>query len=148
MLPADMSDIGQAAPIGTKWLSPALVCFLLGLVAVISMIVLTLPFQVPDEQEHFHRAYQLSELQLRGIVRDGAAGGMLPSSLIELSEHFLGTRDIHPEPLRITAQPLGPTWLAPGRPLDPEKPGYARRRRRLSLETAEYRSIRRRTEPV
>jgi uncharacterized membrane protein len=115
-----MSATGQAAPIRTAQLNPALVCFLLGLVGAISMIVLTPPFQVPDEQEHFHRAYQLSELQLRASVRDGRAGGMLPSSLIELSEAFLGTRAIHAE-RPITAQPLRQTWLALDRPLDPHR---------------------------
>jgi uncharacterized membrane protein len=118
----DLQDNGRAAPVGTAWLSPALVCFLLGLVGALSMVILTPPFQVPDEQEHFHRAYQLSELQLRGVVQDGRAGGMLPSSLIELSEHFLGTRAIHTtEPRRITAQPLRQTWLALDRPLNPDR---------------------------
>ena len=84
------------------------------------MIILTPPFQVPDEQEHFHRAYQLSELQLRGTVQDGAAGGILPSSLVELSVHFLGARAIHAE-RRITAQPLRYTRLMLGRPLDPNR---------------------------
>jgi len=120
MLQTDVPHPGHAAPIGTAWPSPALVCFLLGLIAAVSMVILTPPFQVPDEQEHFHRAYQLSELQLRGIVRDGAAGGMLPSSLIELSEHFLGTRAIHTA-RRITAQPLRQTWQALDRPLDPNR---------------------------
>ena len=99
---------------------PALVCFLLGLIGALSMIILTPPFQVPDEQEHFHRAYQLSELQLRGVVQDGAAGGILPSSLVELSEHFLGARAIHAE-RRITAQPLRYTRLVLGRPLNPDR---------------------------
>ena len=57
-------------------------------------------------------------------MQGGAAGGILPSSLIELSEHFLGTRDIHPQPRRITAQPLGSTWLVLGRPLDPDRREY------------------------
>jgi uncharacterized membrane protein len=120
MLQTDMSDIEQAMPMETAWLSPALVCFLLGLSAAVSMIVLTPPFQVPDEQVHFHRAYQLSELQPRGIVRDGAAGGMLPSSLIELSEHFLGHRALAGDG-RITAHPFRQTWLALDRPLDPNR---------------------------
>src|ERR1700730_5260538 len=120
MLRTDLLDNGRAGPIGTAWLSLALVCFLLGLVGVISMIVLTPPFQVPDEQEHFHRAYQLNELQLRGIERDGRAGGVLPSSVIELSEAFLGSRAIHTE-RPITAQPLRQTWLALDRPLDPDR---------------------------
>src|SRR5258708_11158705 len=92
MVRTDVLENGRADPTATAWPSPALVCFLLGLSAAVSMIVLTPPFQVPDEQVHFHRAYQLSELQPRGIVRDGAAGGVLPSSLIELSEPFPGHR--------------------------------------------------------
>jgi hypothetical protein len=79
MLQTDMSDIEQATPVETAWLSPAVVCLLLGLVGAVLMIVLTPPFQVPDEQVHFYRAYQLSELQPREIVRDRTAGGMLPS---------------------------------------------------------------------
>jgi uncharacterized membrane protein len=120
MLRSDLLDLDRAAPVRTAWLRPTLVCFLLGLVGAVSMIILTPPFQVPDEQEHFQRAYQLSELQPRGIVRDGAAGGMLPSSLIELSEHFLGTRALHGE-RRITAQPFRQSWLALDRPLDPNR---------------------------
>src|SRR5271166_2004801 len=115
-----MSDTDPVAPVRAEWLSPALVCFLLGLVGAVSMIVLTPPFQVPDEPAQFHRAYQLSELQLRGIVRDGAAGAMLPSSLIELSEHFAGTRALHVEH-PITAHPFRQTWLALDRPLDPNR---------------------------
>ena len=120
MLQSDGLVNAQAGPIRTAWVSPALICFLLGLVGAISMIVLTPPFQVPDEQEHFHRAYQLSELQLRGTMVGGRAGGVLPSSLIEMSEAFLGTRAIHAE-RQITAQPLRDTWLAFGRPLDPDR---------------------------
>jgi uncharacterized membrane protein len=103
-------------------LNPALLCFVLGVIGAVAMVILTPPFQVPDEQEHFHRAYQLSELQLRGIERDGVAGGMLPSSLIELSEHFLGTRAIHSERHgQITAQPLRQTIVELGRSLDPDR---------------------------
>jgi uncharacterized membrane protein len=120
MLQADMSHIGQTASIGTAWLTPTVVCFILGLFGAVSMIVLTPPFQVPDEQVHFFRAYQLSELQPRGIVRDGAAGGMLPSSLIELSEHFLGHRALAGDG-RIRAHPFRQTWLAFDRPLDPNR---------------------------
>jgi uncharacterized membrane protein len=116
----DLSAAGQAEPSRTAWLRPPLVCFLLGLLGVVPLVVLTPPFQVPDEQEHFHRAFQLSELQLRGIVRDGRAGGVLPSSLIELSEHFLGTSAIHAE-RPITAQPLRQNWLALDRTLDPDR---------------------------
>jgi hypothetical protein len=78
MLPADMSDICQAAPIGTKWLSPALVCFLLGLVARDFDDCTHAPLSGAGRARALpSRLSQSSELQLRGIVRDGAAGGML-----------------------------------------------------------------------
>jgi len=100
----------------------ALVCFLLGLVGAVAMVILTPPFQVPDEGQHFLHAYHLSELQVRSVVRDGAVGAMLLSSLIELIEEFLGTRANHTPELRpITAQPLRRTWLALDRPLDPDR---------------------------
>jgi uncharacterized membrane protein len=108
-------------PTGTAWIRPARVTFLLGLLGVLPMTILTPPFQVPDEQEHFHRAYQLSELQIIGSVRDGVAGGILPSSLIKLSEDFLGTRAIHAPKRPTTDQPLRQTWLKLDRPLDPDR---------------------------
>ncbi len=117
---SDLSISGQAAPIQTEWLSPAVVCFLLGLVGVVPLVALTPPFQVPDEPQHFFRAYQLSELRVRCMVRDGAAGTILPSSLIELTERFLGSREIHTN-RPITGQPLRDTWLALKQPLDPDR---------------------------
>jgi len=115
-----------------------LLCFILGLFGVLPLIVLTPPFQVPDEPQHFLRAYQLSELQLTASMYEGEprpiwpasleAKAMLPSSLIELSESFLGTRSIHSKrPIR--PQPLQDTFSALDRPLDPD------RRELLSLQT-------------
>jgi uncharacterized membrane protein len=124
VLQIDMSATGQTFPIRTAWLCR--LCFLLGLVGAISMIILTPPFQVPDEQDHFFRAYQLSEFQLRGIARDGRAGGTLPSSVIELVEDFLGKDAVlYPKAIytvpQITAQPLRQTWRALDRPLEPNR---------------------------
>ena len=104
----------------TAWRRPGLVCLLLGLLGVVPLVILTPPFQVPDEPQHLYRAYQLSELRIRGIVQDGAAGAILPSSLIELTDRFLGARglDIYRP---ITVQPLRETWLAFDQPLDPDR---------------------------
>ena len=104
----------------TAWLRPPLVCFLLGLLGVVPLVILTPPFQVPDENQHFYRAYQLSELRMGGTVRDGAAGAILPSSLIELTDRFTGSRALWPDK-PITVQPLRGTWLAFDRPLDPDR---------------------------
>jgi uncharacterized membrane protein len=116
----DLSDASQAAAIRPAGLRPALLFFLLGMFGVVPLVVLTPPFQVPDEAQHFHRAYQLSELRVQCIMRDAAAGAILPSSLIELTERFLGTRAIHTT-RRITAQPFRSTWLALDQPLDPDR---------------------------
>ena len=58
----------------------AAVCMLIG----IAYLVITPPMQVPDEQYHFYRAYQVSEGVLFSEKRGGLAGGELPASLSEL----------------------------------------------------------------
>src|ERR1700730_6211636 len=138
------ADGGARSPAGVKRLlmngpsgrgiagaRPALICFLLGLLGALPLVALTPPFQVPDESQHFLRAYQLSELRMRAIVQDGETKAMLPSSLIELIESFLGTRAVL-APRRITAQPLQQTWMALDRPLEPG------RRELVSLEYTTY----------
>jgi hypothetical protein len=65
----------------------------LGAVGALPLVILTPPFQAPDEVQHFYRAYQLSEFQLRAEVQDGAAGGTLPSSLPQLVKASVYTRD-------------------------------------------------------
>jgi uncharacterized membrane protein len=55
---------------------------------------------------------------VRAIVQGGEAKALLPSSLIELIEQFLGTRAVTADRI-VTAQPLRNTWLALERPLDP-----------------------------
>lgn len=102
------------------WPSPAFICFVLGLLGALSMAVLTPPFQVPDESQHFHRAFQLSELEFHSMVRDGAAGAVLPSSLPELTETFLGTRAIHAS-RPITDQKLTRTAGLLSMPLSPDR---------------------------
>src|SRR6185503_12020762 len=78
------------------------------------------PLQVPDEQQHFYRAYQLSELRIRGVVNGAAAGAVLPSSLAELADRFLGTRIIHTDrPVR--PSPLWNTLSGLWTPLEPER---------------------------
>lgn len=72
------------------------VCYLLlGLLCTFPLIFLTPPFQVPDEPQHFYRAYQISEMNFVASVENQKAGGELPSSLITLSSTFLNTRAIH-----------------------------------------------------
>ncbi|MDB5272116.1 MAG: Protein of unknown function rane [Chitinophagaceae bacterium] len=51
-------------------------------------ILLTPPFQTPDEFNHFYRAYQISEGQFIALQPDQRLGGELPASLMKLSEPF------------------------------------------------------------
>lgn len=74
-----------------------LFCFLVGVACAMPLVFLTPPFQVPDEPQHFYRAYQISEGRLRAEVENKIAGSRLPSSLINLSGDFLGSRAIHTE---------------------------------------------------
>ena len=95
-------------------------CLALGLATALPLALLTPPFQVPDEAQHFSRAYQISELSLWGINKNGRAGALLPSSIARLSDIFLGTRAIHAaRPL--TPRPLRTTLAAMAVPLLPEQ---------------------------
>jgi uncharacterized membrane protein len=97
--------------------------FALALFAVVPLVLLTPPLQAPDEQQHFFRAYQLSEGNIIGLVRDNQPGAELPSSLAELSDRFLGTRASVPtmENLVTHYQPLRETIRALSAPLDPQR---------------------------
>ena len=95
-------------------------CFLVGLLCAIPFVFLTPPFQVPDEPQHFFRAYQISEGQFHAAVENHAAGGVLPSSLIELSSKFLGSRAIHAD-RALVKQSWQDFSAGFNFPLDPEK---------------------------
>lgn len=51
-------------------------------------LVLTPPFQTPDEINHFYRAYQISEGTLLGQQQDHRVGGDLPKSLYNFAAGF------------------------------------------------------------
>lgn len=61
----------------------------IALIAVVSMVFITPPFQTPDEEQHFFRAYQLSEGTLLAKVEHGVSGGDLPLSLLTLSSRYM-----------------------------------------------------------
>ena len=96
----------------------AFLYLVLSLLGVIPLVLLTPPFQVPDEPQHLFRAYQLSELDLRSVVQAGSAGAVLPSSLVELADRFLGSRAIHTS-RPVNPSPLNNTLGALRIPLDP-----------------------------
>ena len=95
-----------------------LVFLLLSLLSSCLFAVVNPPFMVPDEQQHFARAYQLAFASGRVVVQDGRAGAELPASIIELSDTFLHTRDLHGR--RVVESHSAAEMLASlQRPLDP-----------------------------
>ena len=50
------------------------------------LLFVTPPFQVPDENRHFYRAYQVSEGELVGTKQNDTGGGDLPKSVIYTAE--------------------------------------------------------------
>jgi uncharacterized membrane protein len=56
------------------------------------MVFLTPPFQVPDEVNHFYRAYQIADGRLSGETYNQRLGGHVPESLIKFAEPFLDLR--------------------------------------------------------
>ena len=100
-------------------LSVSVVYLCIALPVVALTVVLTPPLQVPDENQHFFRAYQLSTGQLIGEARGGAAGTQLPSSLVALERRFLiGRVDLRSQ--TSTPFPINETWRPPSIPLEPE----------------------------
>jgi uncharacterized membrane protein len=56
------------------------------------ILFVTPPFQVPDEINHFYRAYQISEGQMKALKQNSRLGGYVPKSLVKITEPFLGLR--------------------------------------------------------
>jgi uncharacterized membrane protein len=68
----------------TRWrISPARLFIAVGVIFGIPWTLVTPPFQAPDEDLHFCRAWQLSEGHLFGREYQGVRGDSLPVSLIE-----------------------------------------------------------------
>jgi uncharacterized membrane protein len=53
---------------------------------------LTPPFQVPDEVNHFYRAYHIAEGHLQATKQDNRLGGYMPKSLIKVIHTNLGIK--------------------------------------------------------
>jgi uncharacterized membrane protein len=68
--------------------SPVLAFLLVALPAGLALLVLTPPFQVPDESSHLFRAFQISEGHFRAGSEGGFPGGNLPASLARAATAF------------------------------------------------------------
>ncbi len=67
-------------------ISPEYVFLCLGLLLGTLYLLISPPFQIPDEQTHFWRAYQVSEGKLISSKQGDIAGGLIPRSLFVLPE--------------------------------------------------------------
>jgi hypothetical protein len=68
--------------------SPVATFLLVALPAGLVLLVLTPPFQIPDESAHLLRAYQVAEGGLLAESSGGLPGGILPVSLVRTTDAF------------------------------------------------------------
>jgi uncharacterized membrane protein len=79
--------------------SPHLLFLFISIPFGIIFVFLTPPFQSPDEDVHFYRSYQISDLQIISHKIEGVRpkiGDMLPSSLRNTAKHFVSELPSHP----------------------------------------------------
>jgi uncharacterized membrane protein len=77
--------------------------FLFYLLAGIPYLILTGPFRVPDERNHFLRSYEVSEFRLFPFrISDGYPGDNLPASLGRLSDALGNHADNRIQPAQIS----------------------------------------------
>jgi uncharacterized membrane protein len=92
-LPMSTQAMDIRGPLSDAKIVRVTLVLILGAIGSIPLVLLTPPFQVPDEVQHFYRAYQLSEFRMRAEVQNGVAGGTLPDSLPELVKSSVYTSD-------------------------------------------------------
>lgn len=104
----------------------------------LAFLVLTPPFQAPDEPAHFYRSYSISEGDLQGRQsgegQTAGWGAMLPASLWELDTELRGDLPGRPE-LKILP---GKILRAFRVPLDPERRVFADYRTSAQLSFVPY----------
>lgn len=106
-------------PLDNVKASRVALALILGALGSLPLVILTPPFQVPDEVQHFYRAYQLSEFHLLAEVQNGRAGGTLPVSLAQFVKASVYTKDGIEYP--VTPAPIAKTLQLKSIPLDPTK---------------------------
>ena len=67
-----------------------------GLVGIV-LVVFTPPFEVPDEPNHFARAFQVSEGQLVSQRVANSVGGWLPRSIDQVADTVMGRVPFNPD---------------------------------------------------
>ena len=78
------------------WFDPAIVFSWVAVLVGALLVAVTPPFQVPDEPNHFYRAYQVSEGRLVPQKISTSVGGLLPRSLQDVSRDVMGNVPFNP----------------------------------------------------
>lgn len=94
-----MSESNGRARETARWRprpGPEQVWVYLGLAFGGLLLAITPPFQAPDEQVHFYRAFQVSDGGFVAEKRDGRSGGWIPESLLAVNAAFVNLQ-FHPE---------------------------------------------------
>jgi uncharacterized membrane protein len=78
-------------------IDPAKAFAWVGLPLGVLLVALTPPFQVPDEPNHFYRAYQVSDGGLVPQRTADSVGGSLPRSLPRLADSVIGKVPFNPD---------------------------------------------------
>ncbi|MDD4909426.1 MAG: DUF2142 domain-containing protein [Candidatus Omnitrophica bacterium] len=99
----------------------------------ILFVFITPPFQAPDEDLHFYRAFHVSEGNIKASLRSGTAGGHLPRSLEDTVKVFSGVSFFHKH-----KQKIGDIISAAGRPLDSEDRVFINLRAMARLSPVAY----------
>ncbi len=79
-------QIATIINITNNWWTPTRLFLVLGTFFGLLWAIITPPFQAPDENFHFCRAYQLSDGHFFGVEVQGVRGDSLPVSVIETME--------------------------------------------------------------
>jgi len=75
-----------------KSIKPDLFFLITSFLSGILFLIITPPFQVPDEINHFYKSYQISDGHLTSEKKDNRLGGYVPKSFMEITKPFLGLR--------------------------------------------------------
>ncbi len=73
-------------------LKPHTFFLFVGFIFGLSFLVFTPPFQVPDEVNHYYRAYHIASGHLFPIKQDNRLGGFVPKSLVKVTNFNLGIK--------------------------------------------------------
>jgi uncharacterized membrane protein len=69
-------------------MKPEKIFAITGAIFGILFLLITPPFQVPDEANHFYRAFQITDLQIIGRNQDNKSGGFMPQSIVTMVTEF------------------------------------------------------------